>query len=70
MTFLCYVGVLHKVGTYTYEKTRDVVTLHKEEDIRKHDEICLAYALSLFEAKFNMRDGKGDIIKGDCEGIT
>ncbi|HDR4560459.1 competence protein CoiA [Bacillus cereus] len=70
MTFLCYVGVLHKVGTYMYEKTRDVVTLHTEEDIRKHDEICLAYALSLFEVKFNMRDGKGDIIKGDCEGIT
>ncbi|KAA0765518.1 competence protein CoiA [Bacillus sp. SH5-2] len=70
MTFLCYVGVLHKVGTYTYEKIRDVVMLHTEEDIRKHDEICLAYALSLFEVKFNMRDGKGDIIKGDCEGIT
>lgn len=36
----------------------------------KHDEICLAHALSLFEAKFNMRGGKGDIIKTDREGIT
>ncbi|PEC21929.1 competence protein CoiA [Bacillus cereus] len=70
MTFLCYVGVLHNVGTYTYQKMRDVVMLQTEEEVRKHDEICLTHALSLFEANFNMRGGKADIIKNDCEGIT
>ncbi|WP_242309430.1 competence protein CoiA family protein [Bacillus cereus group sp. BfR-BA-01524] len=70
MTFLCYIGVLHKVGTYTYRKIRGVVMLKTEEEIMKHDEICLIHALSLFEANFNMRGGKGDIIKNDCEGIT
>ncbi|PEX81512.1 competence protein CoiA [Bacillus cereus] len=70
MTFLCYAGVLHKVGTYAYRKIRDVVLLKTEEEVMKYDEICLAYALSLFETKFNMRDGKGDIIKNDREGIT
>ncbi|PFJ16944.1 competence protein [Bacillus cereus] len=70
MTFLCYVGVLHKVGGDTYRKIRDVVMLQTEEEVRKHDEICLAHALSLFETKFNMREGKGDIIKNDREGIT
>ncbi|MFE7374050.1 competence protein CoiA [Bacillus cereus] len=70
MTFLCYIGVLRKVGTYTYRKIRDVVMLKTEEEIMKHDEICLIHALSLFEANFNMRGGKGDIIKNDCEGIT
>ncbi|ALC54151.1 competence protein [Bacillus thuringiensis] len=70
MTFLCYIGVLHKVGSYTYRKIRDVVMLKTEEEIMKHDEICLIHALSLFEANFNMRGGKGDIIKNDCEGIT
>lgn len=70
MTFLCYIGVLHKVGTYSYRKIRDVVMLKTEEEIMKHDEICLTHALSLFEANFNMRGGKGDIIKNDCEGIT
>lgn len=70
MTFLCYVGVLHKVGAYKYRKIKDVVMLQTEEEIMKYDEICLAYALSLFETKFNMREGKGDIIKNDREGIT
>ena len=70
MTFLCYIGVLRKVGTYTYRKIRDAVMLKTEEEIMKHDEICLIHALSLFEAKFNMRGGKADIIKNDCEGIT
>ncbi|MFL0491392.1 competence protein [Bacillus sp. AFS054943] len=70
MTFLCYVGVLHKVGNYTYQKIRDVVMLQTEEEVWKHDEICLTYALSLFETKFNMGKGKGDIIKSDREGIT
>lgn len=70
MTFLCYIGVLRKAGTYTYRKIRDVVVLKTEEEIMKHDEICLIHALSLFEANFNMRAGKGDIIKNDCEGIT
>lgn len=44
--------------------------LKTEEEIMKQDEICLTHALSLFEANFNMREGKGDIIKNDCEGIT
>lgn len=70
MTFLCYAGVLYKVGTYTYRKIRDAVPLKTGGEIMKHDEICLAHALSLFEAKFNMRGGKGDIIKTDREGIT
>lgn len=70
MTFLCYIGVLRKVGTYTYRKIRDAVILKTEEEIMKHDEICLIHALSLFEANFNMRGGKADIIKNDCEGIT
>ncbi|MGE7882200.1 competence protein CoiA [Bacillus sp. NPDC094077] len=70
MTFLCYAGVLHKVGTYKYQKIKDVVMLQTEEEIMKHDEICLMHALSLFEAKFNMREEKGDIIKNDREGIT
>lgn len=70
MTFLCYIGVLRKVGTYTYRKIRDAVMLKTEEEIMKHDEICLIHALSLFEANFNMRGGKADIIKNDCEGIT
>ncbi|MGQ0452050.1 competence protein CoiA, partial [Bacillus sp. SS-TM] len=46
------------------------VMLKTEEEIMKHDEICLIHALSLFEANFNMRGGKADIIKNDCEGIT
>ncbi|AOM04375.1 competence protein CoiA family protein [Bacillus cereus] len=70
MTFLCYIGVLRKEGTYTYRKIRDAVMLKTEEEIMKHDEICLIHALSLFEANFNMRGGKADIIKNDCEGIT
>lgn len=44
--------------------------LKTEEEVIKYDAICLAYALSLFEAKYNMREGKGDIIKTDREGIT
>ena len=44
--------------------------LKTEEEIMKYDEICLTHALSLFETKFNMREGKGDIIKNDREGIT
>lgn len=44
--------------------------LKTEEEVIKYDEICLTYALSLFEAKYNMREGKGDIIKTDREGIT
>ena len=70
MTFLCYVGVLQKVGTYKYRKKKRIVMLKTEEEVMKYDEVCLAYALSLFEAKYNMREGKGDIIKTDCEGIT
>lgn len=35
----------------------------------KYDEICLIYVLFLFEVNFNMRGGKVDIIKNDCEGI-
>ncbi|WP_416807943.1 competence protein CoiA [Bacillus thuringiensis] len=70
MTFLCYTGVLRKVETYKYRKIRGIVMLKTEEEVMKYDETCLAYALSLFEAKYNMRDGKGDIIKTDCEGIT
>ncbi|MDD1368372.1 hypothetical protein PTB13_09995 [Bacillus sp. MHSD17] len=30
----------------------------------------LLHEQSLFEAKYNMREGKGDIIKTDREGIT
>ncbi len=41
-----------------------------EEEVMKYDESSLAYALSLFEAKYNMREGKADIIKTDREGIT
>lgn len=70
MTFLCDAGVLNKVGTYKYRKIRDVVMLKTEEEIMKYDEICLAHALSLFETKYNMREGKVDIIKTDREGIT
>ncbi|TKH77023.1 competence protein [Bacillus cereus] len=70
MTFLCYTGVLRKVETYKYRKIRGIVMLKTEEEAMKYDETCLAYALSLFEAKYNMREGKGDIIKTDCEGIT
>lgn len=70
MTFLCYVGVLQKVGTYKYRKKKRIVMLKTEEEVMKYDEVCLAYALSLFEAKYNMREGKGDIIKTDREGIT
>ncbi|MGK0537206.1 competence protein CoiA, partial [Bacillus sp. 'calajunan'] len=70
MTFLCYAGVLQKVGTYKYRKKREVVMLKTEEEDIKYDEICLTYALSLFEAKYNMREGKGDIIKTDREGIS
>ncbi|MBE7102798.1 competence protein [Bacillus cereus] len=70
MTFLCYVGVLIKVGINKYRKIRDVILLKTEEEIMKYDEICLAHALSLFETKYNMREGKGDIIKTDREGIT
>ncbi len=70
MTFLCDAGILHKVGTYKYRKIKEVVMLQTEEEIAKQDEICLVHALSLFETKFNMREGKGDIIKNDCEGIT
>ncbi|MEE3956321.1 competence protein CoiA [Bacillus thuringiensis] len=70
MTFLCYTGVLRKVETYKYRKIRGIVMLKTEEEVMKYDETCLAYALSLFEEKYNMREGKGDIIKTDCEGIT
>ncbi|MED1611352.1 competence protein CoiA [Bacillus paranthracis] len=70
MIFLCYVGVLQKVGTYKYRKKRRIVMLKTEEEVMKYDEVCLAYALSLFEAKYNMREGKADIIKTDREGIT
>ena len=70
MTFLCYVGVLIKVGINKYRKIRDISMLKTEEEIMKYDEICLTYALSLFETKYNMREGKGDIIKTDREGIT
>ena len=70
MTFLCYTGVLRKVETYKYRKIRGIVMLKTEEEVMKYDETCLAYALSLFEAKYNMREGKGDIIKTDREGIT
>ncbi|MGH0610635.1 competence protein CoiA [Bacillus cereus] len=70
MTFLFYTGVLRKVETYKYRKIRGIVMLKTEEEVMKYDETCLAYALSLFEAKYNMREGKGDIIKTDCEGIT
>ncbi|MGR3777297.1 competence protein CoiA [Bacillus paramycoides] len=70
MTFLCDAGVLNKVGTYKYRKIRDIVMLKTEEEIMKYDEICLAHALSLFETKYNMREGKVDIIKTDREGIT
>ncbi|MEH7668626.1 competence protein CoiA family protein [Bacillus sp. JJ689] len=70
MTFLCYTGVLRKMETYKYRKIRGIVMLKTEEEVMKYDETCLAYALSLFEAKYNMREGKGDIIKTDCEGIT
>lgn len=44
--------------------------LKTEEEVMKYDEVCLAYALSLFEEKYNMGEGKGDIIKTDREGIT
>lgn len=70
MTFLCYAGVLMKIGINKYRKIRDVILLKTEEEIMKYDEICLAHALSLFETKYNMREGKGDIIKTDREGIT
>ncbi|WP_212935964.1 competence protein CoiA [Bacillus hominis] len=70
MTFLCYVGVLIKISINKYRKIRDVILLKTEEEIMKYDEICLAHALSLFEIKYNMREGKGDIIKTDREGIT
>ncbi len=70
MTFLCYVGVLIKIGINKYRKIRDIVLVKTEEEIMKYDEICLAHALSLFETKYNMREGKGDIIKTDREGIT
>ncbi|MES5953872.1 competence protein CoiA family protein [Bacillus fungorum] len=70
MTFLCYVGVLQKVATYKYRKIRRIVMLKTEEEVMQYDEVCLAYALSLFEEKYNMREGKGDIIKIDREGIT
>ncbi|ANP80358.1 competence protein [Bacillus sp. B25(2016b)] len=70
MTFLCYTGVLRKVEAYKYRKIRGIVMLKTEEEVMKYDETCLAYALSLFEAKYNMRERKGDIIKTDCEGIT
>lgn len=70
MTFLCYAGVLYKVGMYTYRKNKGCCSVKNRGEIIKHDEICLAHALSLFEAKFNMRGGKGDIIKTDREGIT
>ncbi|MGH0431555.1 competence protein CoiA [Bacillus hominis] len=70
MTFLCYAGVLIKIGINKYRKIRDIILLKTEEEIMKYDEICLAHALSLFETKYNMREGKGDIIKTDREGIT
>ncbi|MGG0290043.1 competence protein CoiA family protein [Bacillus pacificus] len=70
MTFLCYTGILRKVGTYKYQKIRGIVMVKPEEEIMKYDERSLAYALSLFEAKYNMREGKADIIKTDREGIT
>lgn len=70
MTFLCYTGILQKVGTYKYRKIRGITMLKTEQEVMKYDEVCLAYALSLFEAKYNMREGKGDIIKTDREGIT
>ena len=69
MTFLCYVGVLQRVGTYKYRKYGDI-HVKTEEEVMKYDERSLAYALSLFEAKYNMREGKADIIKTDREGIT
>ncbi|MFK4428558.1 competence protein CoiA [Bacillus sp. RC51] len=70
MTFLCYAGVLIKIGSNKYRKIRDVVLVKTEGEIMKYDEIGLAHALSLFETKFNMREEKGDIIKNEREGIT
>ncbi|MFK4308144.1 competence protein CoiA [Bacillus sp. RC242] len=70
MTFLCYAGVLIKIGINKYRKIRDVVLVKTEGEIMKYDEIGLAHALSLFETKFNMREEKGDIIKNEREGIT
>lgn len=70
MTFLCYAGVLQRVGAYKYRKIRGISMLKTEEEVMKYDERSLAYALSLFEAKYNMREGKADIIKTDLEGIT
>ncbi|KFN04347.1 competence protein [Bacillus clarus] len=70
MIFLCYAGVLHKVGTHKYRKIRGIIIPKTEEEVDEYDAVCLTYALSLFEAKYNMREGKADIIKEHHEGIT
>ena len=69
MTFLCYAGVLQRVGLISTGKYGDI-HVKTEEEVMKYDERSLAYALSLFETKYNMREGKADIIKTDREGIT
>ncbi|MDM5187497.1 competence protein CoiA family protein [Bacillus sp. DX4.1] len=64
LTFLCGIGVLEEVAPQKYRKVGHFVIPQTEADIIEYDAICLSHALSLFEAKYNMREGKVDIIKG------
>ncbi|EMA6345019.1 competence protein CoiA family protein [Bacillus cytotoxicus] len=54
MDFLCSTGMIEKVGRYKYRKVKGITLLKTEKEIKKYDAICLAHAISLFEAKYNM----------------
>jgi len=70
ITFLCKAGMIEMVNVHKYRKIRQFMILKTEGEIQEYDAICLSHALSLFETKYNMREGKADIIREYMEGIT
>lgn len=68
--FLCKVGIIEEVSKHKYRKDQGRAALRTEEEVKEHDAVCLSYALSLMETKYNMSAGKADIIKEYPEGIT
>ncbi|WP_369900660.1 competence protein CoiA [Bacillus manliponensis] len=70
MRFLCMIGQVEEVSLYKYRKKRSFSIVKMEVEISNLDEEMVCAALFLFESKYNMIDGKKDIIERCEEGIT
>ncbi len=70
MQFLCVIGEIEQVDVYKYRKLRCFIVPKTEEEVRRFDRLFLTESLMLLKAKYNMSEGKTDIIEKYPEGIT